>query len=131
MHDERLRLIALARSRIGNTRYKIDATLEDAPSVVNCYRFVQWLWWHLFGIALPEHQLAWDGAMVVGMDALVIGDLVFARRWRMKPDDFGHVGIVSSPHTVIHASFRTGTVTEDPLDLFLEKGLLGARRIVP
>lgn len=123
-------LIERARSLIGKATYRGNATLDEAPSVVNCFRFTQWVWCNA-GITLPDKQLTCPMVRIVEIDRLVAADLVFVprRNKTVETDDFGHVGIATGENTVIHATKWRDTVVEDSLELFLSRGLLGVRRV--
>jgi cell wall-associated NlpC family hydrolase len=123
-------LIERARACIGVSTYQRKATLEEAPRVMNCFRFMQWLW-NPVGILLPDHQLIWPLAIPVNVDEADIADLVFVPRWEyaLSEDDFGHVGIATGEGTIIHATKWRNGVVEDPLSTFVARGCLGVRRI--
>lgn len=123
-------VLACAQSRIGRGIYHARATLEQAPDIVNCFRFVQWVWAQA-GIVLPEHILIWPNALSVSRDDAQAGDLVFTprRNRSIETDDFGHVGILDRDGFVIHATKWRNTVVEDPPAVFFERGCLGVRRV--
>jgi len=123
-------LVARARACMGVSRYRGHAALSEAPGVVNCFRFTQWLW-NSIGVSLPDHQLAWPQALPVSLDCLRPADLVFVPRlnYSLEEDDFGHVGVASGDSTVIHATRWKNGVVEEPLEKFLSRGCLGVRRI--
>lgn len=120
-------LIERARSLIGKATYRGNAMLNEAPDVVNCFRFTQWVWLSV-GITLPDKQLT---CPAVAINELAAADLVFVprRNRTTATDDFGHVGIATGENTVIHATKWRNTVVEDSLDSFLSRGLLGVRRV--
>jgi len=123
-------LIAKARSRKGNATWVKHASLHDAPGIFNCFTLVQWLW-RPYGIIVPDHILVWNGADTVSLGDARAGDLIFTvRRYRtLQDDDFGHVGVLTSEGTVVHATRWKGGVVEDPLSDFIARDVLGVRRI--
>ena len=125
-------IIVRARACIGVSVYRRNAMLEDAPKVLNCFRFTQWLWGQA-GVQLPDHQLLCRRAITVPFDTIDTADLVFVPRleYSVTEDDFGHVGIATGTSTVIHATKWKNGVIEEPLTDFLRRGCLGIRRIPP
>ena len=122
-------LIFRARAQIGVSIYRRNATLDQAPDIVNCFRMTQWLY-SLLGIILPDQQLICHQVTAISLDEIGIADLVFVpRRRRGLQDDFGHVGMATGEATVIHANAWRKTVVEDSLLSFIEDGCLGVRRI--
>lgn len=123
-------LIKWARACIGNSVYRRNAMLKDAPRVLNCFRFTQWVW-GITGIMLPDQQLLYPGAVAIPLSETEMADLVFVPRlgYKLEEDDFGHVGIAASATTVIHATKWKNGVIEEPLSEFVRFGVLGVRRI--
>ena|SRR3989338_1342890 len=123
-------LISRARACIGTSIYRRKAAPEEAPRVLNCFRFMQWLWSPL-GISLPDHQLICPEAISIGLAEVDMADLVFVPRsdYRIDEDDFGHVGIATGEDTIIHATKWKNGVIEEPLSSFVNRGYLGIRRI--
>lgn len=124
------RVISLAAQQVGKGTYRKDATLAQAPGVVNCFTFVQWLWSHA-GITVPDHILRWDKAIVVSRETIRPGDLAFTPLpgRTLETDDFGHVGIVGADGWIIHASGWRGMIGADSQARFFERGCLGVRRV--
>lgn len=123
-------LIARARSCIGVSVYRRNAMLEDAPKVLNCFRFTQWLWASV-GVQLPDQQLLYAEAKAVSLCDIGMADLVFVPRldYSLDTDDFGHVGVATGVSTVVHATKWKNGVIEEPLSDFVNRGVLGLRRI--
>ncbi len=123
-------LIKRARACIGVSVYRGKAMLEDAPRVLNCFRFTQWLW-GAAGIRLPDQQLLCREAIAVPLSEVDIADLVFVPRleYSIAEDDFGHVGVATGEETIIHATKWKNGVVEEPLSSFVRRGILGVRRI--
>lgn len=123
-------LIQRARTCIGVSIYRRNASLEQAPKLLNCFRFTQWLWASV-GVHLPDHQLAWSSAESVALSDVGVADLMFVPRlnYTLEEDDFGHVGITTDAATVVHATKWRNTVVEEPVEIFLSRGCLGVRRI--
>ncbi|OGG41422.1 hypothetical protein A2837_02830 [Candidatus Kaiserbacteria bacterium RIFCSPHIGHO2_01_FULL_46_22] len=115
------RLTNEARACIGVSVYKLKADPTQAPGVVDCSSFVQWLL-SLEGIALPRlafEQLHFCNQIVFDPLEARAGDLIF--RTGHQPqylDDptlaVGHVGFVTGDLTVIHAPSKEKGVVEDP-----------------
>ena len=130
-------IIALARQCIGTSQYRRGARLSEAPTVVDCSSFVKWLYARR-GIWLPRRSIQQrELGEVINIDELVAGDLVFISGWiDYYHDDpangVGHVGIVTSDKTVIHAADRKTNIVENPLDKFVSGNKFrGARRYIP
>jgi len=131
-------LVKFARSHAGVSRYRRGISMQQAPQIVDCSSFIKWLYAQR-GIWLPRYavqQRTYLFREVVQREQIQPGDLVFASRkhglYDVDPHDrVGHVGIVSGPDTVIHASQDRG-VCEVPLKVFLKGGVWrGARRVIP
>ena len=129
-HDVIEKVLALAEQQVGRGAYRGKATLDQAPVVVNCFTFVQWLWREA-GIVVPEHMLVWRDALIIPREDMQPGDLVFTPRLdrTLESDDFGHIGIVGRERWIIHASRMRGMVGADSLTRFFERGCLGVRRV--
>jgi hypothetical protein len=123
-------LVERARACIGVAVYRRSAVVEDAPQVFNCFRFTQWLWSPV-GIQLPDHQLSDPQLVPVSLDTVDSADLVFVPRmnYNREEDDFGHVGVATDVSTVIHATKWRNSVVEEPLHVFISRGVLGVRRV--
>jgi len=130
MHDVIGKILTLAELQVGRGSYRGKATLDQAPLIVNCFTFVQWLWREA-GIVVPEHMLVWDGARIISRDDMQPGDLAFTPRLNrtLESDDFGHIGIVGREGWIIHASRMRGMVGADSPTRFFERGCLGVRRV--
>ena len=123
-------LIERARACIGSSIYRRNAMPEDAPHVLNCFRFTQWLW-STIGVQLPDRQLHCSQVVAISLEKVGIADLIFVPRlnYTIDMDDFGHVGIATGISTVIHATQWKNGVIEDSLPLFVNRGVLGICRI--
>ena len=125
--------VTLARSLIGRSQYELGAHLRKAPNVVDCSGLIVWLYGQC-GIEVPRLSVDQQrlGLPVADQD-LRPGDLVFSKRnGRLYMDDpaqvVGHVGIVSAPGRVIHATQTTGYVSESSLAAFHQSSPRGNRR---
>jgi cell wall-associated NlpC family hydrolase len=125
------KILALAQARVGRGIYRGKATLDQAPEIVNCFTFIQWIWREA-GVIVPDHILAWDRTVVIARADMRPCDLVFAPRLNrtLETDDFGHIGIVGYEGWIIHASRVRGAVGADSPARFFERGCLGVRRIL-
>jgi len=128
--DIQAHVLALAAAHISKGIYRGNATLDQAPMIVNCFTFVQWLWREA-GVIVPAHMLAWNEALSVERKAMQPCDLVFTPRLNrtLDTDDFGHIGIVERDGWIIHASRLCGSIGADPSTQFFERGCLGVRRV--
>ena len=129
-------VVAIARGRIGVSKYKHAQDPAAAPGLVDCATFVRWVYSHL-GIWLPrfsiqQSELGWP----IELGNHKIGDLIFSqgyygKYWVEGSDKIGHVGLVSSSNTVIHAAGTRLGVIESTLEYFCEakKKFRGIRRI--
>lgn len=129
-------LVERARMCSGVSWYHRGASIAQAPQIVDCSSFVKWLYAQR-GIWLPRYAIQQRAylAHAVEQDCLRVGDLVFASRmhglYEENPSDrVGHVGMMFSNDTVIHASQDRG-VRETFLRTFLKGGVWrGARRVI-
>ena len=128
--------VIVARKWLGLSRYTF---LEEdccPPLIVNCYNFVHWVYAQC-GIFVPK-SLA--DQLYVGMPIIFSGlwqdgDLIFRgeSHWGAYYDNdrakegVGHVGILTSDQTVIHASWKDGTVVEETLEKFFASGSKNSR----
>jgi len=125
----------LARSCVGQSEYQLGVQAQDAPKRVDCSSLTKWLYAQR-GIWIPRLsiQQRMYGVRVNCQDVRV-HDLVFTTGvhnfYETDPTDtVGHVGIVTSPTTVVHAvSVRTG-VRETSIHNFIKKNFRGACRII-
>lgn len=127
MQDRADTLERAGRSLIGSSRYVFGAEPHEAPDVVSCQTFVWWLYGES-GITIP-HLISAQiqlGSCVRTFQEGKCGDLVFARGLTYNftdegraRDGVGHVGVLTARGTVLHASSRARTVTEESLECFL------------
>ncbi len=118
--------------------YKLEASIHDAPTVVDCSSFVKWVYAQA-GISLPRPSIDQRACgQEVDLDSLQSGDLIFTtgpqNYFEHDPDKgVGHVGIATGLNTVIEASAKRKKVVETDLDKFLglARNFRGARRILP
>lgn len=111
------RIVALARSRIGHSRYQLGSDPTLAPEIVDCSSFTQWAFGQI-GVEIP--RLSAEQALVatrITRSNMRPGDLIFmeGRCYRhvpnLPPDHVGHVGIVAEDLThFIHATHRPNGV---------------------
>lgn len=132
-------LVGEARKWIGVSQYKLGAAFRSAPEVVDCATFIKWLFAQK-GILLPRQSLALrDDPVFMPVQPYNAkpGDLVFAGDRRAQyftdpADNVGHVGLISGPGMVIHATWsrKARGVTETPLDeAFPTHRFRGVRRL--
>ena len=119
-------IIRTARLCVGNARYCFCSEHSRGLDIVNCHMFIQALFGN-HGVVLPSsfYRLL-RGSVVVFRDRYEPGHLLLTRAlWGgiCLPGKGicggGHVGLITDCETVIHASFRHGTVVEEPLAPFL------------
>ncbi len=129
-------IIHVARSLKGRAIYRLHADPQLAPHVLNCSRLTQWLF-SLNGIALPNLAVEQQQtAIAVVFSDLRPEDLIFMvgkndhLREDLAPGDAGHVGIVASATTYIHACFAHRTVVEERIDEIPQDRFLGFGRIL-
>lgn len=125
-------VVALAREKVGRSRYVRGVSANYAPGVVDCSSFVKWLYGRK-GVWLPRRAIQQrDFGNVVETPAA--GDLVFTSGYiNLYHDDpgdgVGHVGLATGEGTVIHASGSKEGVAETSLNSFLgERKCRGIRR---
>ncbi len=133
-------LTALARQCVGISKYVRFCRAEEAPNSVDCSSFVKWLYAQK-GIWLPRHPIdqRYLGFQEIAdiSTKLYEGDLIFStgRRnlyWFNPEEGIGHVGMVSSNQTLIHAANPHTGVVELPLtDVIGRWQNRGIIRIIP
>lgn len=122
------RLLTTAARYVG-TRYQLGGT---KPGAFDCSGFVRYVFAR-HGIALPRtarEQAKTGNTIVVGLDSLQAGDLLFFRTARGRA---GHVAIYVGEGRIIHASAGSRRVRYDDLASprgrwFVER-LTGIRRV--
>lgn len=127
-------IIALARSRIGVSRYRRGARPSEAPEVVDCSSLMKWLYGQK-GLWLPRRTIQQMAlGTPVGIGSIIAGDLVFVSgRINYFHDDpstgVGHVGLATGNGTVVHAANSEEGIIESSLGDFVGPDLFrGARR---
>lgn len=133
MNEEKInQIINLARSLIGTPySYGADTGQKDR---FDCSSFVQYVFEQAAEIKLPRSailQAADEQGKELPLDNLdqfQVGDLIFMRSDRGhyndelfsgRKIDIGHVAIISSPNTIIHAKSSLGGVVEQSLEELL------------
>jgi peptidoglycan DL-endopeptidase CwlO len=99
-------------SRYLGTRYRFGGT---KPGAFDCSGFVRYVFAR-HGIALPRtatDQSAAGHSIVVGLDSVAVGDLLF---FRTKRGPTTHVAIYAGNGRIIHASAGSRRVRYDDLD---------------
>lgn len=120
--------VNVARLWVGISKYDFWEEHCYPPEVVNCYILVAWAY-EQCGMWVPQTLLGqlYAGSLVQP-DCTQDGCLIFTKgNWgngghfddQRAVRGVGHVGLVSSKGTVIHASSVAGTVVEEPLGRFV------------
>lgn len=132
IHEEDL--VSLARKCVGVAKYRRGAKLREAPEIFDCSSFIKWLYGHK-GIWLPRRSIQQrEYGTKVSINEITSGDVIFVSGWidyyfDDPSDGVGHVGIVTSDGSVIHAAGKKAGVIESHLSEFAEvKKFRGARR---
>ncbi|MFZ6014852.1 MAG: C40 family peptidase [Patescibacteria group bacterium] len=126
--------VGLAQSLIGKP-YKLGALLAEAPQKFDCSGFVKYIygqfgiWIHRYTIYQKEH------GQDLPLKYVRAGDLVFKAGYRnFNPDkagrEVGHVGMMTSPDTIIHCVHGRGVVEESLQAFLAQNHFRGARRII-
>ena len=130
-------IVSLARSRVGVSRYRRSAQLNEAPETFDCSSFIKWLYGQK-GIWLPRRSIQQrEFGVAVQKENLRAGDIVFVSGridyYIDNPaDGVGHVGIATENYTVIHAANTKSGLIESSFEEFTdEDSLRGIRRLVP
>lgn len=130
-------LVALARGRIGKATYRRGARMREASAVFDCSSFTKWLY-GCRGIRIPRYSIQQHEACTfLPSGPALAGDLAFSEGfrsyYRTNPAfGIGHVGLVTSDRTVIHAADAERGVIEEPLEVWQGwKGFRGVRRLIP
>ncbi len=128
-------VVAIARSQIGQSAYRLGARTQEAPDAVDCSSFVKWVYGQV-GIWLPRRTIQQlQVGEPVHPDDLQAGDLLFKtgrHNWYIDRPELGvgHVGIATGSDTVIHAANRKRGVIESPAVTFLGEKFRGVRRLI-
>ena len=129
--------VALARQQIGSAEYRRGARSHEAPVVFDCSSFTKWLYGRR-GIRIPRYSIQqYEACHSLSSDPFLAGDLAFRtgfHSWyRHNPSvGIGHVGLVTSDQTVVHAADGKRGVIEEPLSVWQGwEGFRGVRRLVP
>lgn len=118
---------SLASQLVGVATYKFAARLDEAPRVVNCQTLIAWAYGQC-GIVVPNllSEQLYAGILVPQIEEARPGDFVFSkgRAWNYVDTDralrgVGHVGLIVSHDTVLHASFKARTVVKEPVSVFV------------
>jgi cell wall-associated NlpC family hydrolase len=124
------RTVLKTASRYVGTRYRFGGT---KPGAFDCSGFVRYVFAR-HGVALPRtasEQSAEGHSIVVGVDSLVVGDLLF---FKTRRGDASHVAIYAGGGRIIHASSGSRRVRYD--DLMSPRGrwfiehLTSVRRVI-
>lgn len=124
------RSVLASASRYLGTRYRLGGT---KPSAFDCSGFVRYVFARQ-GVALPRtasEQSSMGRPIVVGIDSLEVGDLLFFRTNRGRA---AHVAIYAGDGRIIHASAGSRRVRYDDLSSprgrwFIER-LSSVRRVI-
>jgi peptidoglycan DL-endopeptidase CwlO len=123
------RVLATAKRYLG-TRYRLGGT---KPSAFDCSGFLRYVF-AKNGVELPRtarEQSSVGAAVVVGIDSLRVGDLLFFRTPRGKA---GHVAMYVGDGRIIHASSGSRRVRYDdlasPRGRWFAERLTGVRRVL-
>lgn len=125
----------IARSVVGKARYLFHADISMAPGIVRCSTFTSWAF-GILGIELGARSVQqWEGGNMVNVSEAKAGDLIFSaghKNYFIKGpqrNGIGHVGLVTSQNTVIHASWAERTVIET--EFKITHRFRGIRRYLP
>lgn len=128
-------IVCIARSCVGKSVYQWNHHPDNAPNFVDCASFVRWLY-SQYGIWLPRYSIQQHNyTRPVDWEKRKIGDLIFSegsygKYWLNSDDKIGHVGMLASKDTVIHAAGSKEGVIESGLDSFTkESKFRGVRRM--
>ncbi|MFH0968944.1 MAG: NlpC/P60 family protein [Patescibacteria group bacterium] len=129
-------IVVLGRSCIGASQFRLRAKIENAPKIVNCSSFIQYLFSKV-GISLPRLavQQREKGKEVISIEEAISGDLIFTTglaisvRCDIQGDEVGHVGLFTEKNTIIHACNK-GVLEVNPEEVFKERAFRGIRRML-
>ena len=118
--------------------YRLGASFADAPTIVDCSSFVQWVFAQL-GIWLPRYSVDQrDQGLEVDLNQIQTGDLIFTTGCQNffekdATQGVGHVGILTEFGTVIEANAKRRRVIEVALEGYITdyRQFRGVRRILP
>ncbi len=132
---EKVDIIELARSVVGRATYRRGARLREAPELYDCSGLTKWLYGEV-GVWIPRRSIQQrEVGQTIELSDRRPGDLIFTtgrvNRYLNDPeDDVGHVGIIASIDTVIHAANKELGIIESRLTDFLRGcSFRGIRRI--
>jgi len=125
-----------ARSVMGFAKYRRGAKVEEAPRVFDCSGLTRWLY-ELRGVWIPRRSIQQrEYGVAVELAEVKMGDLIFTSGvidyyYNDKKDGVGHVGMMTSCGTVIHAASKAvGVVETELMDFIANECFRGARRYI-
>lgn len=130
-------IVGIARTRVGRSVYRRGAGLTDWPEVLDCSALTKWSYGQL-GIWLPRYSVDQRdfGLRSANISSMAPGDLIFKSGfrnyyWDNQADGVGHVGLVSTSNSVIHAANSKVGIIESYIDDFTNlNDFRGVTRIV-
>jgi hypothetical protein len=128
-------LVEEARKLIGATRYLREANFREAPHILNCITLIKFLYAKR-GIWLPKDFLRWlNFGGEVAQEDLCAEDIVFTpglfQSRSVQGLSIGHVGMMTTPDSIIHADYRRGVQEVSAREFFAKYPFSAWRRIVP
>jgi len=119
-------IVKIARSRVGKSSYRRGADPNLWPGVLDCSALTKWSYGQL-GIWLPRYSVDQRdfGLRTDNISNMAPGDLIFKSGfrnyyWDNRADGVGHVGLISSSNSVIHAANSKVGIIESYIDDFTD-----------
>jgi hypothetical protein len=134
-------MVALARSRVGVSRFVYGAKRMDAPETFDCSSFMRWLY-GLRGVWIPRRAIQQkEFGVPVELRDLLAGDLVFTVGFRHRvrythqlEDGVGHVLMATGEGTLICATksdLGEGIIELSVEEVLRQREYRGAVRVIP
>jgi NlpC/P60 family len=128
--------VALARSCVGQSKYRTGVRSDEAPLFVDCSSFTKWLYGQC-GLWVPRRPIQqYLSGTFVPLGSVQCGDLIFmsgVNNYYVSEPQYGvgHVGICTGEGTVIHADGEERGIVEEPICAFAPPlAFRGVRRFV-
>lgn len=128
-------IVEIVRARIGKSIYKRGAIIDQWPEQLDCSGLTKWAYGQL-GIWIPRYSIDQLVYADENFDFPRIGDLVFTSGRRNYYFDnsekgIGHVGMVVSENSIVHAANSKIGIVETYADKFANaENFRGVGRIV-
>jgi cell wall-associated NlpC family hydrolase len=131
-----LSIVQTIRPLVGKAKYRLGATLTEAPDFFDCSGLIQWAY-EAVGIYIPRFTVSQvqRGIAIPLLEARA-GDIIFTTgscynfRPPHMPEGVGHAGIMTNDQTTICALWGIGVVEISTDELLTKREFRAVRRII-